>query len=89
MAMGLGRPSPDPGLGSVVELSGRETSGLLDFVGVGKALPSKGIAAEEPPPAFLQVEPASPGGNENMLDARMIDQPGAGFKAEMEARDCQ
>jgi hypothetical protein len=79
-AMILGRTSPDPGVGPQVELRGRHTSGLFDLFGVGKALASEGIAAEEPPPALLQIEPARPGGDEDMMDAWMIDQPGAGLE---------
>src|SRR6266567_9214922 len=79
-AMILGRTSPDPGVGPQVELRGRHTSGLFDLFGVGKALASEGIAAEEPPPALLQIEPARPRGDEDMMDAWMIDQPGAGLE---------
>ena len=48
-AMILGRPTPDPRLGAPVELSGRHAGSLFDLLGVGEALPSKRIAAEEPP----------------------------------------
>jgi DNA helicase-2/ATP-dependent DNA helicase PcrA len=51
----LWRASPDPRLGSEIELSGRHAGGLLDLLGIGKALPSQGIAAEEPPPALLAL----------------------------------
>jgi len=56
----LWRASPDPRLSSEIELSGRHAGGLLDLLGRGLALPSQGIAAEEPPPALLQIEEASP-----------------------------
>ena len=59
MAMILGRSTPDPGVGSPVELSGRGASGLLNLVGIGKALTRQGIASIEPPPALLQVEEAT------------------------------
>ena len=52
MAMVLGRTSPDPRVGSPVELSGGDPRGLLNLIGVGKALSSQGIAAEEAPPAL-------------------------------------
>ncbi len=71
MARELGRSSPDPRLGSMVELSRGNASGLLDFVWVGKALPGQGIAAEEPPPALLQVEPAGSCRNEDVVEAWM------------------
>ncbi len=77
----LGRASPDPGFGSQIELRGRDAGGLLDLLGVGKALPGERIAAEEAPPALLQVQPARSGGNEDLMDARVIDQPGAGLEA--------
>ncbi len=64
-------------------MSGRHADGLLDLLGIGKALPSQGIAAEEPPPALLQIEPAGPCGNEDVLDAGMIDQPGPRLEAGM------
>ncbi len=53
VAMVLGRSTPDPGIGAPIELSGRDASGLLNFIGVGKALPSERIASEEAPPALL------------------------------------
>jgi hypothetical protein len=55
VAMILGRPTPDPRFGSPVELRGRDARGLLNLVRIGKALSSQRIAAEEPPPALLQV----------------------------------
>ena len=79
------RTPPDPGLGSQVELSSGDARGLLDLLGIGKALPGQSIAAEEPPPALLQVEPAGPGGNEDLVEARMLFQPGAGLEAVMTA----
>ncbi len=85
MTRRLRRASPDPGLGPQVELSGRDASGLLDLFGIGKALTRQGITAEEPPPALLQVEPAGSSGNENVMDAGMIDQPGPRLEAGMTA----
>ncbi len=79
----LWRASPDPRLGSEIELSGRHAGGLRDLLGRGLALPSQGIAAEEPPPALLQIEPAGPCRNEDVLDAGMIDQPGPRLEAGM------
>ena len=79
----LGWASPDPGFGPQVELSGRDTRGLLDLLGIGKTLTSERITAEEAPPTLLEIEPASPGGNEDVVDARMLLQPGAGLKARM------
>ena len=83
MAVILGRTSPHPGLGAPVELRGGDTGGLFDRFGIGKTLTRQGITAEEPPPALLQIEPARPGGNEDVMDARMIDKRGAGLQAGM------
>ncbi len=76
VAMILGRPTPDPGFGPPVELLGSNAGGLLDLFGVGEALPSERIAAEEPPPALLQIEPARSCRNEDVMDAWMPFQPG-------------
>src|SRR5205809_592522 len=62
----LRRTSPEPGFGPQVELSGGNAGGLLDLLGIGKALPRQGITAEEAPPALLEIEPARSGGNENV-----------------------
>jgi len=59
--------------------------GQVDLVGVGEGLAGQGLAAEEPPPAFLQVEPAGPSRNEDVLDARMPFEPGARLQAAMTA----
>ena len=76
----LRRASPDPGLGSEIELSGRDASSLFDLLGVGKTLSGERITAEEPPPTLLQVQPARPGGDENVMDTWMLFQPGAGLE---------
>jgi hypothetical protein len=83
VAMILGRPSPYPRFGSSVELSGRDARGLLNLIRVGKALTGESIAAEEPPPALLQVQPAGSFRNEDVVEARMLSQPGAGLGAIM------
>ncbi len=83
VAMILGWASPDPGVGLQVELSGRHASSLFDLFGIGKTLASERIAAEEPPPALLQIEPARPGRNEHLMEARMIDKRGARLEAGM------
>src|SRR6266699_1836904 len=75
----LGRPTPDPGLSPQVELPGGDAGGLLDLIGIGKALPSQSVATEQAPPALLQVQPAGTFGNEDLLEPRMLGQPGAGL----------
>ena len=82
----LGQPSPHPGFGSQIELSGRDSGGLLDLLGIGKALACQRITAEEAPPALLEIEPASPSGNEDVVDARMPLQPGAGLETAVAAQ---
>src|SRR6266545_4476261 len=58
----VGGPTPTGGRG--VELAGRHPGGQGDLLGSGKRLPSKGLAAKQPPPALLQVQPAGPLGDE-------------------------
>src|SRR5271157_2717405 len=85
VAMIFGKTSPDPWVGTPVELSGRHAGGLLNLIGIGKALPRKGISTEEAPPALLQVEPAGSFGNEEVVNAGVLGQPSAGFSAVMAA----
>src|SRR5262249_17520480 len=77
---GLG-PSPDPGPGAGVELGGGDLGGVGDLVGVSEGLPGQGGLAEDPPPAFLQVQPAGALGDEGVPDAGMAFQPGPGVLA--------
>ena len=79
MAMILGRSTPDPGVGSPVELSCRHPRGLLNLIRVGETLTRQGITTEQSPPALLQVEPAGSGGNEDLMKPWMLSQPGAGL----------
>src|SRR6266851_49422 len=75
----LGRSTPDPGFSASIELNRGDAGGLFDLVGIGKTLAGQRIAAEEPPPALLQVEPARAGGNEELMEPGMLGQPGAGL----------
>ena len=77
---GLGS-SPDPGPGAFVELGGGHPGGVGDLVGVGEVLPGQRLAPEDPPPAFLEVEPAGALGDEGVPDAGMTFQPGPGALA--------
>ncbi|SRR6266699_2522883 len=83
MPMILGRASPDPGFSASVELGRRDTRRLLDLISVGKTLSSQRIAAEEPPPAFLQIQPAGSCGDKDVLQARMLGHPGTCLSAIM------
>jgi hypothetical protein len=85
VTMILGRSTPDPRIGAPVELSGGDARRLLDLISIGKTLSRQRIAAEETPPAFLQVEPAGSFGNEDVVKARMLSQPGPGLGTVMTA----
>jgi hypothetical protein len=80
-----GRPSPNPGFGSVVELRRGNLPCSFNLGSIGKALASERIAAEKAPPTFLQIEPTGSFGDEDVLDAWMVCQPGARFQAIMTA----
>src|SRR5947199_8709036 len=75
------RPSPDPGPGAGVELGGGHPGGVPDLVGAGEGLPGQRLAPEDPPPAFLQVEPAGALGDEGVPDPGMVFRPGPGALA--------
>ena len=81
----LGRASPDPGLRPQVELSSSNAGGLCDLLGIGKALPGQRITAEEAPPPLLQIEPTGPSRDEDVVDARMLFEPGARLETVMAA----
>ena len=67
----LGRPSPDPGLGPPVELRGGDTGSLFDLLGIGKTLPGQCVPAKQAPPALLQIEPARPCWDEDVMEPWM------------------
>src|SRR5213592_3890202 len=73
--------SPDPGPGAGVELGGGHPGGVGDLVGVGEVLSGQRLAPEDPPPAFLQVQPAGALGDEGVPDPGMVLQPGPGALA--------
>ena len=83
VTMSFGRSSPDPGPGPSVELHGGHAPGQVDFTRVGKALTSKGIAAEEPPPALLQIEPAGTFRDEHVVQTWVVCHPGTCLQAVM------
>src|ERR1700745_2171304 len=84
---GLGS-SPDPGAGAGVELGGGDPGGVRDLVGVGEILPGQRLAPEDPPPAFLEVEPAGALGDEGVPDAGMVFQPAPGALAVVAGQVC-
>jgi hypothetical protein len=81
VAVILGRPTPHPWLGASIELSSGDRCGLLDLISVGKTLSSEGITSEEPPPAFLQVQPAGSFRDEDVMEPRMLSHPGTSLGA--------
>ena len=69
----------------MVKLSGGDARGLLDLISVGKTLSCQRIAAEEPPPTFLQVQPASSCGDKDMMEPGMFSHPGTSLSTVMTA----
>jgi hypothetical protein len=65
----------------LIELSRSSADSVFNFEMVGKGLTGKGIATQEPPPAFLQVEPTRPFGDGYLMHARMVVEPGANRRA--------
>jgi hypothetical protein len=55
-------------------------------LGLAKLCPESRITPEEAPPALLQIQPARPGRDEDVMDARMPFQPGARLQAVMTAQ---
>jgi hypothetical protein len=86
VSTGLGRPSPDPGFRPLVELLGCHLPRPFNLLSSGKALACEGIATEQAPPTLLQIEPAGPFGNEDLLAARMLREPGTGLQTVMTAQ---
>src|SRR5919197_1159969 len=81
VAWGRWWAAPHPWAGAGVESAGRDPGGQGDLLRGGKRLPGKRLAANQPPPALLEVEPAGPFGDEGVLEARMVGQPGPGREA--------
>lgn len=75
LTMRTGRAPPDPGFRPMVEFLRGEDGDLVDLLGVGKRLPGQRLAAEETPPAFLEIQPTCAGGEENLANPRMGAQP--------------
>lgn len=73
--MGTRRSSPDPGLGAMVQLAGRNRRRRLDLGMVGEALPRKGIPPKDPPPSFDEIEPAGTFGGWFDVHSGMGGQP--------------
>ena len=77
MAVISRRPTPDPRISAPIELSGRDAGSLFDLIIVSKTLACQGVTSEEAPPALLQVQPAGSFRDEDVVEARMLCQPGA------------
>src|SRR6266508_4076450 len=78
VAWGRWYAAPHPRAGAGIEPTGRHPGREGDLARVGEGLPGQRLTAEQPPPALLQVEPAGPLGDEGVLDAGMVGQPGPG-----------
>jgi len=63
--------APDPGSGIAIELGSSNAGDIRNVVVVSERLTGKRLAAEDPPPAFNEVQPRRADGNKRMLDARM------------------
>src|SRR5687767_379533 len=59
----------------MVELLGSYPGGQLDLLRIGEALPCQSLASKQPPPSFLEVEPARTYGDEDLLHPRVVLQP--------------
>jgi len=66
------RTAPHPGSLSMLELLGSYPRGQLDLLRIGEALPCQSLASKQPPPRFLEVEPARPYGYEDLLHSRVV-----------------
>lgn len=73
--MRLRWPSPDPGLGMAVEVTGGDPRDVGDVMVISQRLAREGFAPEDAPPPFDQIEPGRSHGNEGVLDAGMGLQP--------------
>jgi hypothetical protein len=80
------RESPDPGRGAGIEVLRGDPRGQIDRLGVDEGLASEGLAAEETPPTFLQIEPAGTGRERHRMHAWVSREPlldgGAGVAGE-------
>jgi hypothetical protein len=78
VAWGWWWTTPHPRTGVGIQLAGRHPCGQGDFVRGGKRLAGEGVAAKQPPPALLELQPAGPFGDEGVLDAGVVGQPSTG-----------
>jgi hypothetical protein len=59
----------------MVELVGSYPRGQLDLLRIGKALSCQGFSSKQPPPRLLEVEPARPYRDEDLLHSGVFLQP--------------
>ncbi len=69
------RTTPNPRFRPKVELFCGDPRSQLDLLRVGEALASQSLAPKQSPPRFLEVEPARPYWNEDLLHSRVVLQP--------------
>ena len=56
---------------------------MLDLLPVGEALAGERLAPEQAPPPLLKVQPAGPDRQEDLLDLRVLGEPGRDRRALM------
>src|SRR5258708_27125518 len=82
---GAGGTPPGAGCGLAVELSSGDAGGSGDRVGVGEGCAGERLATEAAPAARDEGEPGGAGGEEGVLDTRVLGPPGAHGATEMAA----
>jgi hypothetical protein len=70
-----GVPSPYPGMGVRVELSGGNARGVGEILGVGSRRARAGFTPKDPPPALDEIEPGGADGNKGVLNTRVGSEP--------------
>jgi hypothetical protein len=80
VAVILGRSTPNPWVGTPIELSGRDTRGLLHLISVGKTLSWKPHHVERGATSLpVGSTVPRPFRNEDVVESRMLSHPGAGL----------
>src|SRR5262249_7398371 len=81
----LERPAPDPRRGAGSALCGRDAGRLYLLGRISHALSGDRRATAASPPAVRHGAPARLGGDADVLERRMVSQPGRGLDAGMTA----
>jgi hypothetical protein len=70
MPTGLVRTTPNPWFRPEIELFRGDPRSQPDLPRVGEALSGQSLASEQSPPRFLEVQPARPHWDEDLLSSR-------------------